>query len=64
MIRENDTKLAVLVVEDVTETRDGIEKLLKADGYRVAGSQESRTRWQREGLLNPAETTCQIKKER
>ena len=27
---------AVLVVEDVAETRDGIEMLLKADGYRVA----------------------------
>jgi two-component system response regulator MprA len=36
MNRESDTNLAVLVVEDVAETRDGIEKLLKADGYRVA----------------------------
>ncbi|SRR5712691_9935590 len=36
MFREADTNLAVLVVEDVAETRDGIEKLLKADGYRVA----------------------------
>ncbi|HVS82420.1 MAG TPA: response regulator [Pyrinomonadaceae bacterium] len=36
MIRQADTSLAVLVVEDVAETRDGIEKLLKADGYRVA----------------------------
>ena len=26
----------ILVVEDVHETRDGIEKLLLADGYRVA----------------------------
>jgi two-component system, OmpR family, response regulator MprA len=34
--REPDTSLAVLIVEDVAETRDGIEKLLKADGYRVA----------------------------
>src|SRR5689334_25155556 len=25
----------ILVVEDVHETRDGIEKLLKVDGYRV-----------------------------
>ena len=25
----------ILVVEDVHETRDGIEKLLKADGYRL-----------------------------
>ena len=36
MNREADTNLAVLVVEDVHETRDAIEKLLKADGYRVA----------------------------
>ncbi|MGH9968937.1 MAG: response regulator [Pyrinomonadaceae bacterium] len=34
MDKENDT--IILVVEDVHETRDGIEKLLKADGYRVA----------------------------
>jgi DNA-binding response OmpR family regulator len=25
----------ILVVEDIEETRDGIEKLLKAEGYRV-----------------------------
>ncbi len=25
----------ILVVEDIEETRDGIEKLLKVDGYRV-----------------------------
>jgi CheY-like chemotaxis protein len=28
--------LTILVVEDVHETRDGIEKLLLVDGYRVA----------------------------
>lgn len=27
--------LTILVVEDVEETRDGIEELLKVDGYRV-----------------------------
>ena len=36
MIREDYTSSLILVVEDVHETRDGIEKLLKADGYRVA----------------------------
>jgi two-component system, OmpR family, response regulator MprA len=35
MINESDTSSIILVVEDVNETRDGIEKLLKADGYRV-----------------------------
>jgi two-component system response regulator MprA len=42
MNREADTSLAVLVVEDVAETRDGIEKLLKADGYRVAVARDER----------------------
>src|SRR6266852_4559877 len=36
MHSEDDTRLIILVVEDVAETRDGIETLLKADGYRVA----------------------------
>jgi CheY-like chemotaxis protein len=36
MNNEARNRLALLVVEDVAETRDGIEKLLKADGYRVA----------------------------
>src|SRR4030095_16044447 len=35
MNSENDTSSIILVVEDINETRDGIEKLLKADGYIV-----------------------------
>ncbi len=35
MNKENDVSLTILVVEDIEETRDGIEKLLKADGYGV-----------------------------
>jgi CheY-like chemotaxis protein len=35
MNNESDVSSIILVVEDVNETRDGIEKLLKADGYRV-----------------------------
>lgn len=31
-----DPSARILVVEDIHETRDGIEKLLIADGYRVA----------------------------
>jgi two-component system, OmpR family, response regulator MprA len=42
MNREADINLAVLVVEDVAETRDGIERLLKADGYRVAVARDER----------------------
>ena len=36
MNNKNDTNLIILVVEDVRETREGIEKLLMVDGYRVA----------------------------
>ena len=36
MKRKDDNGSIILVVEDVHETRDGIEKLLNADGYRVA----------------------------
>jgi two-component system nitrogen regulation response regulator NtrX len=32
---ENDQPSTILVLEDVEETRDGIEALLKADGYHV-----------------------------
>ena len=35
MNRKTNINLAVLVVEDVAETRDGIEALLRSDGYRV-----------------------------
>jgi CheY-like chemotaxis protein len=35
MIAEVHISPLILVVEDVHETRDGIENLLKADGYRV-----------------------------
>lgn len=35
MENENTLNPTILVVEDVHETRDGIEKLLKVDGYRV-----------------------------
>ena len=34
--RNNPTNQHILVVEDVHEIRDGMEKLLKADGYRVS----------------------------
>jgi len=43
MIREEDpSSLIILVVEDVAETRDGIEKLLQADGYCVAVARDER----------------------
>lgn len=42
MPTENNTPTVILVVEDVHETRDGIEKLLNADGYRVAAVRDER----------------------
>jgi two-component system, cell cycle response regulator DivK len=36
MDKKNDPNPIILVVEDVQETREGIEKLLLVDGYRVA----------------------------
>ena len=36
MIKGSSTNPLILVVEDVHETLDGIEKLLKGDGYRVS----------------------------
>ena len=42
MNRGPNTSRTVLVVEDVAETRDGIEKLLKVDGYRVAVARDEK----------------------
>jgi len=39
---EDNLPPIILVVEDVHETRDGIEKLLIADGYRVALARDER----------------------
>jgi CheY-like chemotaxis protein len=36
MDKKNDKNLIILVVEDVHETREGIERLLLTDGYRLA----------------------------
>jgi len=36
MDKKNDMNSIILVVEDVQETREGIEKLLLVDGYRIA----------------------------
>ena len=42
MDNENGLNPMILVVEDVHETRDGIEKLLKVDGYRVVLARDER----------------------
>jgi DNA-binding response OmpR family regulator len=42
MASENNMQAIILVVEDVHETRDGIETLLMADHYRVALARDER----------------------
>ena len=42
MEKATDVNPIILVVEDVHETRDGIEKLLKVDGYRLALARDER----------------------
>lgn len=46
MNKEDDVKLTILVLEDIEETRDGIEKLLQADGYRVEAARDERAAMQ------------------
>jgi len=38
--KKNDTNPMILVVEDIDETRHGIEKLLMTDGYRVTSARD------------------------
>lgn len=42
MTTEDNMPPVILVVEDVHETRDGIETLLRTDGYRVALARDER----------------------
>ena len=42
MDKKNDMNQIILVVEDVQETREGIEKLLLVDGYRIALARDER----------------------
>lgn len=42
MFAEDQSNPLILVVEDIHETRDGIEKLLRSDGYRVAVARDER----------------------
>lgn len=35
---QNNSGLTILILEDIEETRDGIEKLLTSDGYRIVAA--------------------------
>jgi CheY-like chemotaxis protein len=53
MITEDHSSHLILIVEDVHETRDGIEKLLIADGYRVALARDERDAIETAHLKHP-----------
>jgi CheY-like chemotaxis protein len=50
---EENLPPVILVVEDVHETRDGIETLLMADGYRVAPARDERDAIERAQRTRP-----------
>ena len=69
MDNESGLKPTILVVEDVHETRDGIEKLLMVDGYRLVLARDEldgieRARQQRPDLIlvslggSPSDILC------
>ena len=56
MDKKDNTNLIILVVEDVQETREGIEKLLMVDGYHITLARDEqdgieRARRQRPDLI-------------
>jgi CheY-like chemotaxis protein len=53
MMKNDDRTPLILVVEDVEETRDGIEKLLRADGYRVDSARDEEDAVVRAGRAHP-----------
>jgi DNA-binding response OmpR family regulator len=53
MTREDEVSPIILVVEDVHETRDGIETLLTADRYRVAVARDERDAIERAQRVKP-----------
>ena len=53
MYRDDETRQLILIVEDVAETRDGIEKLLTTDGYRVTLARDERDAIESAGRKRP-----------
>ena len=53
MSQENHRTAIILVTDDVEETRDGIERLLKADGYRVDAARDEEDAVARAGRQRP-----------
>ena len=53
MSKNNDASPLILVVEDVHEIRDGMEKLLTTDGYRVSLARDEQEAQDRARVKNP-----------
>jgi CheY-like chemotaxis protein len=53
MNKENDASQTILVVDDIEETRDGIEKLLQVDGYLVETARHERDAVDSAGRKHP-----------
>jgi CheY-like chemotaxis protein len=53
MGRPNHRTPTILVTDDVEETRDGIERLLEADGYRVDPARDEADAIERAGRHRP-----------
>jgi CheY-like chemotaxis protein len=53
MNNEIDVDRTILVVDDIEETRDGIEKLLEVDGYRVEAARHERDAIERAQQKHP-----------
>ena len=53
MFKNNDASPLILVVEDVHEIRDGMEKLLTTDGYRVSLARDEQEAQDRARVKNP-----------
>ena len=53
MTRPDQRTATILVADDVEETRDGIERLLEADGYRVDPARDEADAVERAGRRRP-----------
>jgi CheY-like chemotaxis protein len=51
--KDNHTSPLILIVEDVHETRDGIEKLLTTDGYRVSLARDEQDAIEKSQVKHP-----------
>lgn len=51
---QQERRPAILIINDVEETRRGIERLLSSDGYRVSGAADEREAVLKAGVQAPS----------